>query len=141
MDECLYMVIFWQSEIYCVKLICAPWVKGVDGLGTEDQSATCFVCQYKVWFGLVEVCVSTRARTSFRKLASISVDGPPILLLLDFVRFCNHRTLYLFEINRLKDAQLLVFIKNVPWFRKVDIANRGRCLSVRKTAVCLSVCE
>ena len=51
MDQCLYTVIFWKSEIYCVKLICAPWVKGVDGLGTEDQSATCFVCQYKVWFG------------------------------------------------------------------------------------------
>ena len=42
----------------------------------------------------------------------------------------------IFEIKRLKDAQLLVFIENVPWFRKVDIAN----LPVCEESVCLYVC-
>ena len=46
---------------------------------------------------LVEVCVSTRARTSFRKLSLISVTGSPILLLLDCVRFCYHHTPYIWD--------------------------------------------
>ena len=64
----------------------------------------------------------------------------PLWIVFGFA-ITTHR---IFEIKRLNDAQLLVFIKNVPWFRKVDIANRGRCLSVSlpvcQESGCLSVC-
>ena len=100
MDECLCMVIFWKSEIYCVKLICAPWVKGVDGLGTEDQSATCFVCQYKVWFGFGR---SLRQYKSKNKFPQIIFDIGDWLTNLIVVGLCSvllsPHTVYL----RLKD--------------------------------------
>ena len=83
-----------------MKLICAPWVKGVDGLGTEDQSATCFVCQYKVWFGFGR---SLRQYKSKNKFPQIIFDIGDWLTNLIVVGLCSvllsPHTVYL----RLKD--------------------------------------